>query len=309
MTNKNTGGKRPSNVSGGGGVGVGGGAELDLSVFCDKLEELIAIFNDAGLVDICQKLLDVLAEIQNSNESLQNICEKLEKFLTEITAELTQLCDKIEQGNEDILLCFQELKDFQANLLTCLEDLKKNDEELITFLESVKTTKAGIEDANYEGAFRYINGRPPASSAWALIDNRDPLNQVTVASGSNLNEFTADLESKGYTEWNTGEEHWVCPCPPGLTFESTGAYFTTVDGETSAKLVCTPLAEVPDLPLDKIAEQRLCAIRTLGCLDKDILSSLRTLIEKQCETNELLNLIYCGEPATEEPVKDPVVEP
>ena len=160
---------------------------------------------------------------------------------------------------------------------TCLTACKTEvcDTALTDLIESMKVTKSnGIDDANYEGAFRYINGRPPASSAWALIDNRDPLNQVTIASGANLNEFTADLESKGFTEWNSGEEHWVCPCPPGLTFESTGAYFTTVDGETATKLVCTPLAEVPDVPVAKISAQVVCAMRTEGCLDQDILDAL-----------------------------------
>ena len=158
-----------------------------------------------------------------------------------------------------------------------------NTSEIVDLLNSLKVIKQnGLSGADYNGAFRYINGRPPASSAWALIDNRDPANQVTIASGANLNAFTADLESKGYTEWNTGEEHWVCPCPPGLTVESTGAYFTTVDGETSEKLFCAPLSEVPDVPEAKIVSNTaVCALRTEECNSEKILAA-------QNATNTLL---------------------
>ena len=230
-----------------------------------ELKLLVAANNDATA------LATLIAD-------LQAVCDKLlanGDTQVDILGSLQALCDKFEESN--------------AAILECLEALKEN-----TLADFKIIKESGIPGANYEGAFRYINGRPPASLPWALIDNRDPLNQVTVASGANLNAFVSDLESKGFTEWNTGEEHWICPCPPGLTVESTGAYFTTVDGETAVKHVCVPIAEVTDVPTDKIIDNTaMCALRTIGCNDDRRDKLLESMFGKMCE---LVDSVVCDVP-------------
>lgn len=144
-----------------------------------------------------------------------------------------------------------------------------------------------IPDANYDGAIAWVNGRPP-NGEWALIDNRDPDNQVIVGIGSTFNEFVANMEAQGYTEWSFGETHYFCPCPPGLV--NAGDYFVTVDGDTVSKPECTPLEEVSGAP-DKSGE---CdkALRTLDC------NSHAVLAELQAQTGllvEIRDLLTCEE--------------
>lgn len=161
---------------------------------------------------------------------------------------------------------------------------------LLDLMSSMKIVKqGGIPGADYNSAFRYILGRPPASSAWSLCENVDGVFQEPIASGDNLNEFTAALESLGYTEWNFGEEHWVCPCPPG--WEQAGDYVIKIDGETSVKVDCLPLSEAPEPPAEKIIQSLdRCAQRVEECNSQSILqeqqntnSLLTQMLEKMCE--------------------------
>jgi len=160
--------------------------------------------------------------------------------------------------------------------------------DLNSLIESMKNQKTGgIPGADYQSAFRYINGRPPASSAWALIDGLDPANPVTVASGPNLNAFTADLESKGYSEWSNIEQHYICPCPEGG--DVAGRYYIEIDGVVSTKLECIPLSEAPGAPAKALIES-FCALRVEECNSAAILKATlegstasQAILEKMCE--------------------------
>lgn len=229
---------------------------------------------DANIL-ACLQELKLLVAANNDAVAIATIINDLQTLIEgqgDVLTELQALCDKLLLNNEDNTASLEVLTALCEKLEKLIENSDLSDYKVIK--------ENGVPGANYNGAFRYIFGRPPASSAWALIDNRDPLNQVTVASGPNLNAFTADLESKGFTEWPTLEEHWVCPCPEGLTEADDGAYFVTVDGETSAKLVCTPIEEVPDVPEAKIIDNTaVCALRTVGCNDDRRDNLLQAILE------------------------------
>lgn len=141
-------------------------------------------------------------------------------------------------------------------------------------------SEQSIPDADYNSWSSRVVWRP-ANWFRELIDNRDPNNQVVVASGQWFNAFVADLESKWYTEWSFWETHYICPCPPWL--ESAWQYFTQMDWNTVKKMFCEPLSELPQAPT-KIVEQNKEAILTLGKLDDQILAKL-------CSNNDLLNKI------------------
>lgn len=156
----------------------------------------------------------------------------------------------------------------------CAAPCNPGADALLSLIESMKIEKpGGIPGADYQSAFQYINGRPPASSAWALVDLLDPANPVTIASGPNLNAFTDDLESKGYNEWSNIEQHYVCPCPPGAA-EAPGRYVVTIDGEVSVKVQCIPLSEAPGAPA-KVLVESLCALRVEECNSAGILAELK----------------------------------
>ena len=67
-------------------------------------------------------------------------------------------------------------------------------------MEDVKTTclRGEVEGADYNGGFRWATDAQLAlTGLWELVDNRDPLNQVVVASGADskrpLNLISANL--------------------------------------------------------------------------------------------------------------------
>jgi len=142
--------------------------------------------------------------------------------------------------------------------------------------EQFKTTcpSGGVEGADYTSAMPTTGGRPLPTVPWALIDNRDPNNQITVASGATFAEFVTDLAAKGYTDFIEGEIHHICPCPPGA--EVQGDWFTTADGDTAAKGGCVPLAELRNAPTKEQIEEK-CALRTIGCLDQQFLDELKCI--------------------------------
>lgn len=101
--------------------------------------------------------------------------------------------------------------------------------------------------------FQYINGRPQANVPWQLCSNFDGQNDTVVIEGATLPEFIANMEAAGYTEWSNAEQHYFCPCPPGYT--EAGSYTIKVDGETTVKVDCLPLAELPNAP-EKTTEDK-----------------------------------------------------
>ena len=149
-------------------------------------------------------------------------------------------------------------------------------------LDDFKVNKQTNDGRNYNGAIQSSTGRPLPTVPWALIDNRDTNNQVTVASGNTFPEFVADLASKGYTDFIEGELHYICPCPPGLV--NDGDYFVQANGITVTKPACTPLSELPSAPTDKIVENAVqCALQTVGCNDDRRDNLLTQMLEKMCE--------------------------
>lgn len=138
-----------------------------------------------------------------------------------------------------------------------------------------------VPDANYEGAMPITSGRPNPNVAWALIDNRDSGNQVTVAEGATFQEFSDNLEAAGYSQFIQGEVHYISPCPPGYTefTPADGQYFTEADGNTVTKGGCTPLTELSSAP-EKVVGDEKCALQTIGCLDELILDELKALNTK-----------------------------
>lgn len=144
-----------------------------------------------------------------------------------------------------------------------------------------------IPDANYDGAIAWVVGRP-INGVWSLIDNRDPDNQVIVATGDSFNEFIANMEALGYTEWSFGETHYFCPCPPNLV--NAGDYFVTVDGETVTQPECIPLSEIEGVP-DKAVECGY-ALSTKDCNSDAILVELQT---QSGLLSEIRDLLTCDE--------------
>lgn len=138
-------------------------------------------------------------------------------------------------------------------------------------------------EGNYEGAIAITRGRPDNTAQWNLVDNRDPLNQVIVATGNTFQEFSADLAAKGFSEWIEGEIHYVCPCPVGL--EAAGDYFVEADGQTVTKPACTPLTELPNAPEKAAASEEECALRVTGCNDDrrdELLGMLAETVSECC---------------------------
>ena len=148
------------------------------------------------------------------------------------------------------------------------------DVDLLALLASMKVIKSGgIEGANYDGAFAFTSGRPDPNVSWAVIDNNDPNNQSTIIYGDTLAEFSADAESKGYTQFIVGEIHYLCPCPADMPAVATGNYFVEAGGDTVVKPGCTPLAELEGAPVKLPAESH-CALRVLDCNSDAILACL-----------------------------------
>jgi hypothetical protein len=236
----------------------------------------------ALIAELCEKIVlgddsTALAEII---ANLMQLCDKLlaqSDIQNEILAELQALCEKILAGNESLAEVVAELAALCEKLNTAIAEL----EALCEKIDNVTTTcPAGdaIPEADYTGGICWVTGRPTTGVPWALIDNRDPANQVTVASGSTFGEFIADMEALGYTEWSFGESHYFCPCPPGL--ENAGDYFVTADGDTVSKPPCVALAELPNAP-DKVLAEETPALSTIDCNSDAILQALQDLCAKQ----------------------------
>ena len=115
-----------------------------------------------------------------------------------------------------------------------------------TIADVIKECPTGPPGSDPTRGFQYINGRPNANAPWQLISNLDGQNNTVVIEGATLAEFVANMEAAGYTEWSNAEQHYFCPCPPGYT--EAGSYTIKVDGETSVKIDCLPLAELPNAP-------------------------------------------------------------
>lgn len=159
-------------------------------------------------------------------------------------------------------------------------------------IESVKTDcGTNLEGANYECATPITTGRPNNTVPWELIDNRDPDNQVIVASGATFQEFTDNLESLGYSQFIVGEIHYICPCPPGL--EQAGDYFTTADGDTVTKNPFTDISTLEGAP-DKVTSDDGGVLGVKECNSTDILSTLEDIREKLCEPTCTYD-VWCDE--------------
>jgi len=240
----------------------------------DQIKVLIAANNDATiltsletqLIAICDKILAGQVVQESILAELLAICDKM---LTSQES-LEELCLKIEQGNDQSLQCFVQMK-------ASLDSI----DDVLSAVKVEKTVGGALVGANYQGALCYINGRPAASSPWAWIDNSNPDNPVTVASGANLNEFTEAVEALGYSEWSSGERHYICPCP--ASFTEAGSHFFTVGGETASKPECTPIEGLEGAPEKVVADaEAVCAIRTTGCNDDRRDDALQALLDKFC---------------------------
>ena len=117
--------------------------------------------------------------------------------------------------------------------------------------DAVSDCSSGLE-GNYDGAMPITTGRPSNAVPWELVDNRDPSNQIVIASGNTFQEFSASLAAAGYSEFIEGEIHYICPCPEGLDVgPATGAYFVTADGSTVVKGSCVDASTLPNSPCKK----------------------------------------------------------
>ncbi len=273
---------------------------------CYTKAEYLDLLNLQTLECLKESVQDLNLEIDLSDivTAIDALCDKVEQLPT-VGTDLTSFgCIQDEEGNEVGVVLACKKADASGNVIgielwglisgqapiqnytgewkpctsrtnELLQELVDKTCKIDEFLESVKTTcgEAGIPDADYTSGSAWVTGRPNTTALWELIDNRDPANQVVVASGANFNAFVADLESKGYTEWSFGETHYICPCPPGLV--NAGDYFTQADGETVTKMSCTPSAELPEFP-DKLAPEEQCAIAMKDCNSDQML-------EKMCE--------------------------
>ncbi|OED44915.1 hypothetical protein ACH42_06315 [Endozoicomonas sp. (ex Bugula neritina AB1)] len=283
---------------------------------------LVTVINE--LIEVLTNLdididVEALAELL---EAVKNICDKLEG-LPDYSADFQALCDKIEalatqittqiasqnETNESVKALCEKLEKLIDLSDTYIEITNAHHEKVCEKLEKqyefwlqFQTTCASnaIPGADYNSGTQYINGRPNASGLWELIDNRDPLNQQVVVSGNGLGAFIANLGLAGYTEWSDAEQHYFCPCPPGLV--NQGDYFIRVDGETSAKLGCEPLAELPGAP-EKPEIAGSPALQTKDCNSDALLeqvTKLNTNIEK-------LVACMCGECPVEPPCPELII--
>ena len=160
------------------------------------------------------------------------------------------------------------------------------DVDLLALLESMKTTKSGgIEGANYDGAFAFTTGRPDPNVSWAVVNNNDPDNQFNIIEGATLAEFSADAESKGYTQFIVGEIHYLCPCPADMPAVATGNYFVEAGGDTLVKPGCTPLTELEGVPV-KLPTESQCALRVLDCNSDAMLAAQQQMLDKLCQMLE-----------------------
>ena len=106
----------------GGGDGLGGGPEIDLTQLveilianCDKLLDITTVLTEADLEALCTKLIDLTAALEAHTtanaDALAELCGKIETLCTKISDQGQEQCDKLES-------IIKELQAIKACLIT-----------------------------------------------------------------------------------------------------------------------------------------------------------------------------------------------